>query len=110
MEHADLTDYVRFDETDPARHEVFESERLFSQVLCIGRNQTYGPVADADADAMATVLAGEAAFQVGKNRKRLQQWGAVLVPAASELTVKNASEDPLVVLLVAAPPPAPSGG
>lgn len=107
MDHADLTDYVRFDEEEPTRHEVFESRHLFSQMLCIGRNQTYGPVADPGADAMATVLAGEAAFQVGKKRKRLPQWGAVMVPAGTELTVTNASQDPLVVLLVAGPPPAP---
>jgi hypothetical protein len=32
----------------------------------------------------------------------------VLVPAALELTLANASEEPSVVLIVAAPPPAPA--
>jgi len=35
----------------------------------------------------------------------LQQWEAVLVRAGSQVTVTNASVDPLVVMLVASPPP-----
>lgn len=105
MEQANLTDHVRFEESEAARSPVFESERMFSQLLCLSRNQSYGPVGDPGADAMLTVLAGEAAFQVAKRRTRLQQWGSVLVPAGADLTVKNASADPLVVLMVTAPPP-----
>jgi mannose-6-phosphate isomerase-like protein (cupin superfamily) len=51
------------------------------------------------------VLAGTVATQVGKGRARMGQWESVLVPAGQELTVRNASEEPAVVLLVAAPPP-----
>ena len=108
MEHADLSDYVRFDEREPQRHAVFETDRLFSQVVCIGRNQAHGPVADPGADAMVTVLAGQTVVQAGKKRKRLRQWGTALIPAGSELTVINASEEPLVILLVTAPPPPPA--
>lgn len=105
MQEANLTDHVHFEEGGAARSHVFESERLFSQVLCLSRNQSYGPVSDPASDAMLTVLAGEAAFQVAKRRTRLKQWGSVLVRAGSDLTVKNASADPLVVLMVTAPPP-----
>jgi hypothetical protein len=42
---------------------------------------------------------------VDGKRKRLTQWGAVLVPAGGEVTVRNSSIDPLVVMLTAAPPP-----
>jgi hypothetical protein len=38
----------------------------------------------------------------------MKQWDSLLVPAGSELTLKNASPDPAVVLLVAAPPPTPA--
>lgn len=107
MNHADLTEYVHFDPEGPSRHAVFESEHLWSQVICVGRNQTYGPVTDPDSDGMLTILAGEAVFMVDRKRKRLRQWGAMLVPARSELTVTNASADPLVLLLVTAPPPVP---
>lgn len=105
MEQANLTDHVQFEESEAARSRIFESERLFSQLLCLSRNQSYGPAGDPSSDAMLTVLAGEAAFQIGKRRARLKQWGSVLVPAGADLTVKNASPDPLVVLMVTAPPP-----
>ncbi len=108
MHHANLADYVRFSSEGPARHTVFESSRLWSQVVCLERNQSYGPAVDRHADAMLAVLAGEAAFTVDRRRKRLRQWGAVLVPAGAELVVTNASADPLVILLVTAPP-APAG-
>lgn len=105
MEHANLTDHVHFDDEAAARSPIFESDRLFSQLLCLSRNQSFGPVGDPGADAMLTVLAGEAAFQVAKRRTRLRQWGSVLVPAGDDVTVKNASPEPLVVLMVTAPPP-----
>jgi hypothetical protein len=35
----------------------------------------------------------------------MKQWETVDVPAGQDLTVRNASEEPSVVLLVVAPPP-----
>lgn len=107
MESKDLRDLVRFSETGPHHGAVFESERLWSEVVCLDRAQELGPVSDPDSDALLVLLAGEVAVQVGWRRKRLRQWGAVLVPAGSELTVRNASLEPAVILLVAAPPPTP---
>jgi mannose-6-phosphate isomerase-like protein (cupin superfamily) len=106
MEHADLTDFVHFDPDAVRRETVFETERVFCELLCLERTQTYGPVRDERSDGVFTVLAGEAVFMVSGKRKRLSQWGAVLVPAGDEVTVRNASVDPLVVMLTAAPPPA----
>jgi mannose-6-phosphate isomerase-like protein (cupin superfamily) len=106
MEHANLTDYVHFDDAGPARHPVFESGRLWAQTLCLSPKQSYGPVSDPEADALFVVVAGEAAFQVDRARKRLPQWGSVLVPADASVHVANASADPLVILVVTAPPPA----
>jgi len=75
--------------------------------VCLDRNQTLGPAMDPGSDAIVTVLAGEAVFQVDAKRKRLEQWASVLVPAGSEITVTNASVEPLVLMLIAAPPPVP---
>lgn len=108
VDAADLRDFVEFAEGDVTRKTVFESERLWCQVVSIDRNRRYGPVSDPQADAMATVIAGEAVFLVDRRRKRMKQWGAVMVPAGSELVVTNASPEPLVVLMVTAPPPAPA--
>ena len=107
MDSADLQDFVEFEEGEVVRRTVFEAERLWTQVVCLAQNGSYGPVSDKEADAMLTIVAGEAVFLVDKKRKRMRQWGSVLVPAGAELVVRNASTEPLVILMVAAPPPAP---
>jgi quercetin dioxygenase-like cupin family protein len=108
MKTRNLTDLVRFG--DDARVEVLaETERLFSQVVCLQESQSFGPVADPSCDALVTVLAGEVAAQVGKGRARMKQWQSVVAEAGEELTLRNASGEPSVVLLVLAPPPPPSG-
>lgn len=105
MDARDLTDFVHFSDESLRRSTVFESPHLWCQLLCLARTQTYGPVRDDDSDAVFAVLAGEGAFMVDGKRRRLGQWGAVLVSAGQEVTIRNASVDPLVVMLTAAPPP-----
>ena len=101
-----VTDLVHF-EDDAARTEVLdETPQLFSQVVCVQGSQGIGPMSDARSDGVVVVLAGEVAAQVGKARARMRQWESALVPAGEELTLRNASEEPSVVLLVLAPPPA----
>jgi mannose-6-phosphate isomerase-like protein (cupin superfamily) len=102
-----LKDFVQFSPDEVTRRTVFETGHLWSEVVCLDRNQAIGPVKDADSDAQFTILAGEAAIQVNGRRSRLEQWGTVLVPAGAEVTVTNASVDPLVVFIVAGPPPTP---
>jgi quercetin dioxygenase-like cupin family protein len=103
----DLRDLVEFSTDGPLHHPLFESERLWSELVCLERTHQIGPIVDPLSDAIFTVVAGEVAIQVDRHRKRLQQWGAVLVPAKTEVTITNASVEPAVVLIVAAPPPVP---
>ena len=105
MKSENLRDFVHFSPDGVQRSTVFETERLWTEVICFDRNQSIGPVKDQDSDVLFTILAGEAVLQVDGRRDRLEQWGTVLVPAGAEVTVKNASIDPLVVFVVAAPPP-----
>lgn len=105
MDAVQLQDLIRF-EDQPVRERLFESERLWSQVLCLSGNQSVGPIGDPGSDAVLLVAAGEVAVQVDRGRKRLKQWGTTLVPAGSELSVANASPEPAVIVLVTAPPPA----
>jgi len=107
MQTKDLRDLVRFSEEGPRHRTVFESPHLWSEVVCLQRVQELGPIADPDSDALCVLLSGEVAIQVGRGRERIRQWGTVLVPAGSELTIRNASVEPAVILLVAAPPPTP---
>jgi len=101
----DLRDLVRFDEDGPHHEELFESDHLWSEVVCLDRNQSLGTIEDHDSDALVLVVSGRVVVQLNRGRKRLAQWEATLVPAGSELTLTNATGDPAVVLLVAAPPP-----
>ena len=107
MESKDLRDLVRFDQDGPRHEELWVSDELWSEVVCLQGPQGIGPISDRDSDAICTVLAGEVAVQVDRGRSRLGQWGSALVPKGSELTIRNASPEPSVVLIVAAPPPPP---
>ncbi len=108
MKPLDIRDLVHFSEDEPLHQALFESEHLWSEVICLQGTQGLGPMTDETSDAVLVVLSGEIATQVDKTRSRMKQWDAVLVTAGAAVTVKNASEDPSVVLLVAAPPPTPT--
>jgi hypothetical protein len=101
----DLRAPVHFDEDGPRHTPLFETERLWSELVCLERNQGFGPISDPDSDGLVLVITGDVVVQVGRGRKRRGQWEAALVPAGSQLTVTNATADPAVVLVVAAPPP-----
>jgi hypothetical protein len=105
VEARDLRDLVQFDERGPRHASLFETGRLWSEVICLDRNQALGPIADRDSDAIVLVVTGKVVVQVDRGRKRREQWETALVPAGSELSIANASGDPAVVLIVAAPPP-----
>jgi hypothetical protein len=101
----DLRDLVHFDEHGPRHEALFESEHLWSELVCLDKNQSVGPISDASSDAIALVVVGRVVIQVDRGRKRREQWEATLVPSGSELTITNATGEPAVVMLVAAPPP-----
>ena len=105
MKTLDIRDLVHFSDDEPRRRTLVEGERLWSEIVCLQAAQGVGPIRDDDSDGIVVVLAGEVAAQVGKGRARMKQWEAVEVPAGLELTIRNASEEPAVVLLVVAPPP-----
>jgi glyoxylate utilization-related uncharacterized protein len=100
-----VTDLVYFDEEGARTEVLHETPQLFSQVICLQEAQGVGPLSDATADGLVIVLSGEVAAQVGSSRARLRRWASVTVTAGEELTIRNASEEPSVVLLVLAPPP-----
>jgi len=109
MQTRNLTDLIRFSEDEARREVLFDSEKLFSQIVCLQGSQTLGPLFDRASEGVVTVLAGEVAVQVGQARSRMKQWETTLVPPGEDLTLRNASPEPAVVLLVLAPPPGSDG-
>jgi glyoxylate utilization-related uncharacterized protein len=101
----DIRDLVAFSDDEPRRRTLVEGSHLWSEVICLQGSQGVGPIRDDGADGLVVVLAGEVATQVGKGRARMKQWETVEVPAGLELALRNASDEPAVVLLVVAPPP-----
>lgn len=106
MKTRKLTDLIHFTDEGPRTEVLTETPNLWSQIVCLQGSQGIGPMSDPEADGLAVVLAGEVAAQVGKGRARMKQWDTVTVPAGEDLTIRNASDEPGVVLLVLAPPPA----
>jgi len=105
MDTRDLRDLVHFDEDGPRHEPLFESEHLWSEIVCLDKNQAVGPIADRSSDAIALVVSGRVVVQVNRGRKRREQWEATLVPAGATLTLTNATGAPPPPEVVAAPPP-----
>ena len=105
MKTLDIRDLVAFADDEPRRRTLVESQHLWSEIVCLQGSQGHGPVRDDGAGGILVVLAGQVATQIGKGRARMKQWEATEVPAGLELTIRNASEEPSVVLLIVAPPP-----
>lgn len=104
----DIRELVRFSDDEPRRSTLIDGSRLWSEVVCLRGSQGIGPLRDDGSDALVVVLAGKVATQVGKGRARMEQWESIDVPAGEELTIRNASDEPAVLLLVVAPPPGTS--
>lgn len=107
MKTKDIRDLVWFNDDEARTETLFETDHLWSQVICLQNNQGIGPLSDPTSDAQVTVLAGAVAAQAGQGRARMGQWETIVVPAGTELTLRNASEEPTVVMLTLAPPPGP---
>jgi len=106
MDIRDLRDHVQFSADEPTHTPLFETASLWSELVCLDRAQRLGPISDPGSDAVLTVVAGEVVVHVDRGRKRIGQGSSALVPAGSDVALTNASTDPAVVMIVAAPPPA----
>lgn len=105
MERKDLTELVHFSEEGAHHEAVFRTRHLWSEILCLDKNQGTDPMTDPEADVMLTVVAGEVVIYLDRRFKRFKQWGATVAPAGTGVVVKNSSSEPAVILIVAAPPP-----
>ena len=106
MRTRDLTDLVHFTD-DGARTELLaETERLWSQVVCLQGNQGVGPMTDAGGRRPRRRALRRGRGAGGQGPRADAQWHTRSCPPARSSSLRNASDEPAVVLLVLAPPPA----
>ena len=98
-------DRVAFDESRPAKADLWSGERLFAGLNCLLPGQAQTVHTHAAADKFYLVLVGRGSFQVGDEVFRSDAGALVPAPAGLPHGVRNDSDEPLVLLTVLAPPP-----
>src|SRR4029078_1061091 len=96
MKTRNVTDLIYFDDETARTEVLYETEQLFSQVICLQEAQGSGPVTDAASEGLLVVLSGEVSAQIGRTRARMKQWVSATVPAGDELTPRHPQTHPPV--------------
>jgi quercetin dioxygenase-like cupin family protein len=100
----DLKDYVEFDLDLPAGRRVLATDVLALDLICLEPQQVVGARTFRTADAVYTVLGGQAWVVTDEAEVVLRPLQAVLVPAGVPHGLRNAAADPLIVQVVTSPP------
>ncbi|HGY10678.1 MAG TPA: cupin domain-containing protein [Oceanithermus profundus] len=106
MEIRVLEELVEFNPEKMKKIPVFDSEHMFYDLYALLPGQMQKVHAHEESDKVYLVLAGEARVQVGEEQATLTTGQAVRAPAGAPHGVWNASEQPVVLLVVMAPKPA----
>lgn len=100
----DLRDYVEFDLDLPAGRRVLETDVLALDLICLEPQQSLAVRSFATADAVYTVLGGNAWVVTDDHEVTLGALQAVMVPAGVPHGLRNTSPDPLILQVVTSPP------
>jgi mannose-6-phosphate isomerase-like protein (cupin superfamily) len=95
----------RFSSYKMQKVNLFETERMFTDIYCLEPGQEQKRHAHRGADKVYFVLEGIGRFQIGDDERDLGPDEIVLAPADVEHGVRNESQTPLVVLVFMAPNP-----
>lgn len=99
MDIVDVTDHREFADSEFNKLNLFETERMFSDVYCFEPGQAQEPHGHEDADKLYYVLDGEGTFVVGNEERTLGPGEAVLAPAGDDHGVRNESGEQLRTLV-----------
>jgi len=105
MDVRNVADARRFSPDKGVRVPLFESERMFCDVLGLGPGQERPPVAHEESDAVYYVVEGRGDFTAGGVTRALGEKDAVRVPAGQVHAVRNGGTGNLTILVLAAPHP-----
>ena len=105
MEVRDVKSERRFSTEKMQKVNLFETERMFSDVYFLEPGQEQKRHAHSGADKIYFVLEGTGRFQIGDEDRELGVDQIVLAPADIEHGVRNQSDARLVLLVFMAPNP-----
>jgi len=99
MEVVDASAIREFSPESFQKRNLFETERLFSDVYAFEPGQEQSPHSHEDADKIYYVLEGQGTFVVGDEERVVGQGEAVIAPAGAAHGVRNESDDRLRTLV-----------
>lgn len=105
MDIHELAAERRFSAEKMQKVNLFETDRMFTDLYCLGPGQAQRAHAHADADKVYVVVEGTAKILIGQDEADVSAGSAVLAPAGVEHGVRNAGEGSVVLLVFMAPNP-----
>lgn len=106
MQIVTVASRIRFADEKMQKIGLFETDRLFFDLYCLGPGQTQKVHTHTGSDKVYYVLSGRATVRVGAEQQELQAGQGVLAPAGEEHGVMNAGQEPLTLLVFMAAKPA----
>lgn len=100
----DLRDYVEFDLDLPAGRRVVATDVLALDLICLEPQQVLTPRTFETADAVYTVLGGQAWVVTDEVEVTLAPLQAVMIPSGTPHGLRNSAADPLILQVVTSPP------
>ena len=100
-----VRDLVRFAPDKMAKVAVASTSRVQLDLYCVAPGQSQKAHTHADLDKIYYVLEGEGRFSLGETMETLRAGEILVAPTGVEHGLDNVGPDPLLVLVVVAPPP-----
>ena len=105
MQSIEVLAAKRFADEKMQKVSLFDTANCFCDLYCLKSGQSQKPHSHADADKIYYVLEGEATIQVGDEEQVIGPGRIVLAPSEVVHGVRNASSQPLSLLVFMAPNP-----
>jgi mannose-6-phosphate isomerase-like protein (cupin superfamily) len=105
MDIANLLDQRHFDPAKMQKNPVFETDKMFIDQYCLMPGQAQKVHSHGSEDKVYIVLEGTATVHIGGEERELESMQAAIARAGTEHGVRNATEEPLVLLVAMAPRP-----
>lgn len=104
MEWAETVTLRRFSPEKAQKVGLFRTERSMTDLHCLLPGQAQKPHIHETSDKIYYVIEGTGRFRIGHEERELSAGAAVLAPASVEHGVENSGSNPLVLIVVIAPP------